>query len=141
MAIMPNLTHTIGTHDTSNTSYWGFDTGTVSPDYKVQPSGYLTWRSEPLETKAVVQYNIKYEEVREMRGLFHVVLVDYITEDIEEFLVIADNAEKAKIKALLEWGEEYPSHDVDDLDVICNKLGDIRKKQEVQKVRVIGEDE
>jgi len=30
-------------------------------------------------------------------------------------------------------------YDFDDLDIICNRLGDVRKKKEVQRVRVVKE--
>ena len=78
------------------------------------------------------------EEVKEMRGLFHTVVVEYKTDKIlEDGLVIAKDKEIAKIKALAPFAEKY---DLDDLDVICNRLGDVRKKQEVQKVCVVKED-
>jgi len=73
------------------------------------------------------------KEVKDMKGLFHVILVNYKTEDIWDRFVIADSAEKAKIKALLCCGEDNPDVEVDDLDIICNKLGDVRKDQEVAR--------
>lgn len=115
---------------TTGNSDWRFETGTACGPYH--------WVSEPRNgANAVWNINIQVEEVREMRGLFHVILVNYKTEDIWDRFIVADNAEKAKIKGLLCYGEDNPDMEVDDLDIICNKLGDVRKKKEVQKVTLV----
>lgn len=77
------------------------------------------------------------KEVNEMRGLFYVVVVDYQNDTIlEDGLYIAKDAETAKIKALSVFADTY---DLDDLDVICQRLGDIRKKKEIQEVKIVKE--
>lgn len=77
----------------------------------------------------------KKEEVKDMRGLFHVVVVEYKTDRIlEDGLVIAKDKETAKIKSLAPFADAF---DLDDLDTICNRLGDVRKKKEVQKVEIV----
>lgn len=79
--------------------------------------------------------NIQKQEVKEMRGLFHVVVVEYKTDKLLEVgLYIAKDKETAKIKALAPFADAY---DLDDLDAICNKLGDVRKKKEITKVQVV----
>lgn len=96
---------------------------------------------EPQKSEVTVHYDLHYDapkkEVKDMRSLYHVVVVNYKTDEIlEDGLVIAENAEKARIKAAAPFVNGY---DLDDLDVICNKLGDVRKKKEVQKVQVVKE--
>lgn len=75
------------------------------------------------------------KEVNEMRGLFHIVIVDYKEDDIlEDKLYIAKDAETAKIKALSPFANDY---DLDDLDIVCIRLGEIRKEKEIQEVRIL----
>ena len=77
----------------------------------------------------------KKEEVREMRGLFQFYVVDPEKgEVVGDGLVIAKNKETAKIKALAPFADKY---DLDDLDIICNRLGDVREKKEVQEVKIV----
>ena len=62
------------------------------------------------------------QEVDDMRGLFHVVVVDYKrSEVLADRLVVAESAERAKMKAAALFVDK-----LDDLDVVCNKLGDVR---------------
>ncbi len=77
------------------------------------------------------------KEVKEMRGLFEVYIVDYRKDRVlASDTVIADNAEKAKMKMLTQW-DTVIDYNLDDLDIICVRLGDVRKKAEVQKVKVV----
>jgi hypothetical protein len=86
---------------------------------------------------AGIGFPMQGKEVKDMRSLYHVVVVNYKTDEIlDDGLVIAENAEKARIRAAAPFVNWY---DLDDLDVICNKLGDVRKKKEVQKVQVVKE--
>jgi len=82
--------------------------------------------------------NLQGKEVKkEMRCLYHVVVVDYKKDNIlEDDLYIAESPEKAKIKALAQFVDDY---DIDDLDVVCNKLGEVRKEEKPQKVQVVNE--
>ena len=81
----------------------------------------------------------KKEEVREMRGLFDVYVVDpEAGEIVYGDVVIAKDKEMAKLKALQAC--EVPLDDLDDFDIICNRLGDVRKKKEIAEVRVVKDD-
>lgn len=61
--------------------------------------------------------------VKDMKGLFHVVVVDYKAGKVlTDQRVIAESAERAKIKAVA-----LLAHRIDDLDIICNRLGDVRE--------------
>ena len=108
------------------------------------PTGtWVTWKGDtiyPPDGYVWSPFITERKEVKEMRGLFHVILVNYKTEDIWDRFVIADSVEKAKIKALLCCGEDNPDMEVDDLDIICNKLGDVRKRTEITPVRVVSGD-
>ena len=87
-----------------------------------------------IETRTYQRINEK-EEVRDMRGLFQFYVVDPEKgEVVGDGLVIAKNKETAKIKALAPFADKY---DLDDLDIICNRLGDVREKKEVQEVKIV----
>ncbi len=81
------------------------------------------------------QLHIYTEKENNMRGLFIVYLVDYKASQVLHIseAVVADNVEKAKLKALKEWNGDV---DLDDLDIIVLRLGDVRAKKEVQEVRI-----
>ncbi len=87
-----------------------------------------------IETRTYQRINEK-EEVRDMRGLFQFYVVDPEKGGVVgDGLVIAKNKETAKIKALAPFADKY---DLDDLDIICNRLGDVREKKEVQEVKIV----
>lgn len=120
--------------DIGSVSY--VDTTTVSPDNwtgeYVQDD--REWVRVPSPNSTLYALYEK-EEVKDMRGLFHIVVVEYKTDKIlQDGLVIAKDRETAKIKALAPFAD---AHDLDDLDAVCNKLGDVRKKREVQKVTIV----
>ena len=100
-------------------------------------SNWVAWQGDtifPPNDGWKSEYNQK-GEVKDMRGLFHIVVVEYKTDKIlQDGLVIAKDRETAKIKALAPFAD---AHDLDDLDAVCNKLGDVRKKREVQKVTIV----
>ena len=80
------------------------------------------------------------KEAKEMRGLFHVYVVDHGHDQvIAEGHIIADDEAKAKMKALHQWNDAVANYDLDDLDIICVKLGSVRKKKEVQEVKILKE--
>ena len=80
------------------------------------------------------------KEVKEMRGLFHIYVVDYEHDQvITEGHIIADDEAKAKMKALHCWNDAVANYDLDDLDIICVKLGSVRRKKEVQEVKILKE--
>jgi len=71
----------------------------------------------------------------EMRGLYRVLVVDPEDDLIEvDELVIAASEEKARIKVLL---ARTLIRDLDDYDVICQKLGSVRGKTKPQEVKIV----
>jgi len=130
------MAQAIARTSSGNTSDWKITYGTAISDR------YTTWYSEPPKEGMVVQHNIKYqlEEVREMRGLFHIYVVDYEHDQVvAEGHIIADDEAKAKMKALHQWNDAVANYDLDDLDIICVKLGSVRKKKEIQEVKILKE--
>ncbi len=106
-----------------STTYWG----SYQSPIEVCPSG--EW------VRASSSAIYEKEEVRDMRGLFQFYVVDPEKgEVVGDGLVIAKNKETAKIKALAPFADKY---DLDDLDIICNRLGDVREKKEVQEVKIV----
>ena len=70
-----------------------------------------------------------------MRGLYRVLVVDPENDSIEEDeLVIAGSEEKARIKVLM---ASTLTGDLDDYDVICQKLGSMRGKARPQEVKIV----
>ncbi len=106
----------------TTTSQWGWDATPPSGEWMRMPSS--------------VPYDVYIkEEVRDMRGLFQFYVVDPEKgKVVGDGLVIAKNKETAKIKALAPFADKY---DLDDLDIICNRLGDVREKKEVQEVKIV----
>ena len=86
--------------------------------------------------------NFKEGEVKDMRGLFSVYVVDPEEGDIVyQGVVVAENAKKAEFKVLsaaMRISED--KYEVDDLDIICNRLGDVREKRKIQRVQVVDGD-
>ena len=122
-----------GTAGTNNTTI------TVGDYYPTTTDGsnWVAWQGDTIypPNDGWKSEHIQKEEVKDMRGLFHIVVVEYKTDKIlEDGLIIARDREAAKIKALAPFADKY---DLDDLDAICNKLGDVRKKKEVQKVEIV----
>lgn len=114
----------------SSTWRWGFETGDTYP---------MQWHEQWPQAEVHVHtlYLEKKEVKEEMRGLFYVAIVDYLNDTVlEDGLYIAKDAETARIKALSVFADTY---DLDDLDVVCQRLGDIRKKKEIQEVKVVKE--
>ena len=94
----------------------------------------------PMTETRTYQVINKKEEVRDMRGLFQVYVIDPKKETvIGNILVIAKNEKSAEIKALTK-AMPFDEFDIDDLDIVTVKLGSIRAKKEVQKVCVVKED-
>ena len=92
-----------------------------------------------IEIRGIVSPNTKKGEVREMRGLFEVFVVDPEEGEIVfGDVVVAKDKEMAKLKVLQAC--EVPLDDLDDFDIICNRLGDVRKKKEIAEVRVVKDD-
>ncbi len=79
------------------------------------------------------------KERNRMRHLYHVIVVHPKTERIvHEERLVADSESTARMKADLPAGIRKC---VDDFDIIVATLGSVRPKQEVQKVKVVKEDE
>ena len=117
--------------------------GNSDPVGYIAGSGTISWQRDTIYPAdgnngqgPVTKLHIyQGEGVNEMRGLFHIVIVDYKNDDIlKDALYIAKDAETAKIKALAPYAND---HDLDDLDVICIRLGEIRKEKEIQEVRIL----
>lgn len=69
------------------------------------------------------------------RGLFEVFVVDpEAGEVLTRDLVVADTAEKARLKVL-----RKSDADLDDVDIIVVQYGGIRLKRKVQEVKVVKE--
>ncbi len=98
-----------------------------------------TWGTE-VEVRGIVsEQSTEKEEVRETRGLFDVYVVDPEAGGVVySGVVIAKDKEMAKLKALQAC--EILLDDLDDFDIICNRLGDVRKKKEIAEVRVVKDD-
>lgn len=102
------------------------------------------WAARDLQQGGIVPLCIsnEKEEVKDMRGLFLVYVVDPEEGDIVyQGVVVAENAKKAEFKVLsaaMRVSED--KYEVDDLDIICNRLGDIREKRKIQQVRVVDGD-
>lgn len=100
--------------------------------------GSLPYKPSQAEIHVHTNLNIEREEVKDMRGLFHVYAIDYKNDQvIAEAYIIAGDEAKAKMKALHKWNTVIADYDLDDLDIICVKLGNVRKKREVQKVEIV----
>ncbi len=114
-----------------NGEFWHYSPTTIM----VSGGAYGT----EIEIWGIVSPNTKKGEVREMRGLFEVYVVDpEAGEIVYSEDVIAKDKEMAKLKALQAC--EVPLDDLDDFDIICNRLGDVRKKKEIAEVRVVKDD-
>ena len=74
-----------------------------------------------------------------MRGLYRIIVVDPKSEEIVgPIFVIAKDESGALLKADLPQGiRSYSDH----YDFIVDRLGDVRAKKDVQKVKVVKEDE
>ncbi len=105
----------------------------------------LNWGYSPrYETKwAINDFGklapLKNEEVEEMRGLFQVYVVDPEEgELLYQGTAIASSAKNAEFKVLsrvlaIKLGE----FELDDLDVIVVRLGDVRAVEKIAKVQVV----
>ena len=71
-----------------------------------------------------------------MRGLFIVYVVNGVKGEVVWTTVpfVADNAEKAKMKAAQEGTKGL---DLDDLDFVVLRLGDVRPKERVKEIKVV----
>ena len=131
-----------GTAGTNNTTI------TVGDYYPTTTDGsnWVAWQGDtiyPPNDGWKSEY-IQKEEVKEMRGLFEVFVVDPKRgEIVYGDIVVAKDTETAMFKVLQEGAKVIPLtdvYDLDELDFICNRLGDVRKKKEVQRVRVVKEE-
>ena len=73
-----------------------------------------------------------------MRGLFIVYIVDYKKGKVlfVSEPMVADSDQKVQMKALQAWGGNV---DLDDLDIIVQRIGNVRAKKEVQEVKIVKE--
>lgn len=73
-----------------------------------------------------------------MRGLFFVYIVDPILDVVISITgpIVAKDSDNARLKAVQAAGEAL-TKDIDDYDIIVCRLGDVRKKKEVQEVKVV----
>ena len=71
-----------------------------------------------------------------MRGLFIVYIVDYKKSKVlfVSEPLIADNEQKVQMKALQAWGGDV---DLDDLDILVQRIGNVRAKKETQEVKIL----
>ena len=71
-----------------------------------------------------------------MRGLFIVYLVEYKISKVLRVSepLVAENEQKAQFKALQMWGDVG---DLDDLDIIVQRIGNVRAKKDVQEVKIV----
>ena len=78
--------------------------------------------------------NTKKENI--MRGLFIVYIVDYKKSKVlfVSEPLIADNEQKVQMKALQAWGGDV---DLDDLDILVQRIGNVRAKKETQEVKIL----
>lgn len=73
---------------------------------------------------------------KDMRGLFAVWIVDPEIEEVTPVgPLVAKTEDGARIRALT---DTKLKKDVEDYDVVVVRLGDVRKKEVVQKVEVVG---
>jgi hypothetical protein len=103
-------------------------TGTSDPWY---------WYSGNIHYGFVPWTPIKEEGEKMNRGLYEVVLVDPEDDAVESYYVVASDEGKAKVKAMRLYDG---TKDVDDIDVIVRRLGDVRQKRVVQEVKVVKDD-
>ena len=113
-----NVTHTVGTR-------------TLDINWVANPVYPILASPQPEERKET-----------NMRGLFEVIVVDPSDEIVVQIggyqrnHVVAKDETSAKIKVLK--GATLPK-DLDEYDVIVVRLGNVRAKQEIQKVVVVKE--
>lgn len=91
-------------------------------------------------TSDVSGYVMDQERRNNMRGLYRITVVNPKTEEIgEPLMVIAKDEAGAMVKAALQGAIKGK---VEDYDIIVDRLGDVRAKKDVQRVRMVkGEDE
>jgi len=79
------------------------------------------------------------EEVSEMRGLWEVYVVDPEEgEVVYQSVVVARDAKNAEFKVLSRAMQiNEGKYEVDDLDVISTRLGNVRDKREISEVRIV----
>lgn len=130
------------------------NTATISSDaYYPTTTDNTVWNGDwvgnwklvqPPEVHFSIYQEPKREEVKDMRGLFRVFVVNPEKgEVIYQDLTVAKDKETAKYKVLRLAAKTIPladGYDLDDLDIICNRLGDVRKKKEIQEVRMVNDD-
>ena len=91
-------------------------------------------------TTTVVVRNENKKEEEKMDGLFRVIVVEYKTKKIiGDNLVIASEESNAKIIGLNMAKADLDA--LNDYDVIVQRLGSVRQKQKVKKVKVVTEDD
>ena len=94
--------------------------------------------SIPLCQESSVTVHFEGLEEVKMRGLYFCCIVDPEgagSVAVGPKLIIAKSEEAAKLKLIKDHAP--PGRDLDDLDIICFKLGDVRAKKEVQEVKVV----
>jgi hypothetical protein len=78
------------------------------------------------------------EQKTTMRGLFQAYIIDSADDEVicQSKPFVAKDEENARLKAVQQ--AELPG-DLDDYDIIIERLGDVRAKQKIQEVRVVKE--
>ena len=125
-----------GTADTATT--WTDNAGCIRvyPNTISPPTEKSVWEDG---TNWVATHQPKKEE-KDMRFLYEVNVVDYKKEEILcTKKVIADDEGMAK--ALIMAEEGYGKKELRKYDFIIVKLGEVRKPKEVQKVKMVDEEE
>lgn len=112
----------------------------TSPNWGTLTIGAADHSNEICET--VVSYGSYVDKPKErsnMRALYRIIVVNPKTEEVREpIMVIAKDEAAAKMKALL---KQCFSGNIDDYDILAECVGDVRAKKDVQKVKVVKEDE
>ena len=120
-------------------SVWGMYP--VSAGWVYDPGGSSAGGYGIVPTSYTISGYTKNEEVKEMRGLFAVSVVDPGEgEEIYFGRVVAKDAKNAEFKVLSRaMRVTMNKFEIDDLDVISTKLGNVRARGDVQEVRIVKE--
>lgn len=119
-------THSIGTHDHGQT--WGH---TYMPTQTSWPMPLIDWRSIGTVVPSTLGSKEPLEEERPMRGYFEVSIIDIEDDEVvvNAYRCIADNEEKARQKALIANADKFDGFDLDNLDFVVLRLGNLRRPE------------
>lgn len=136
-----DITFTTTTTDAANDCAWTYP---AWQPYQVQPqpspdiNEFMRILTEQKAQDALAKKAAPppQEERKMVRGLFELFVVAPETGDvvIHEF-VVADDADKAKLKVARRLADDV---DADDYDFIVRRIGDVRAKKTVRQVKVVG---